>query len=144
MGEVWDIKIVTWDQLDDASKIESYTPDLLGPIMRGNNHLKEKVRIGLGLSFDASRARKQLENILYKLQWWENSSFVTREDAAVIRAVEKDNWLAGPGVDNYGEDLEKEEREYDELSRKYDDAISRGQSAVKNKIDEIIGLCLPL
>ncbi|MEI6438029.1 MAG: HEAT repeat domain-containing protein [Candidatus Omnitrophota bacterium] len=33
LGEVWDIEETTWEALSEQSRVKTYTPDLLGPIM---------------------------------------------------------------------------------------------------------------
>jgi len=95
-------------------------------------------------NFDEYRVRAQLSGILdiasdlISKHPMSPLPPVTAEDKIVIEQVEELNFLAGPGVDNYGEDLEKEIREHDELQRKYYAAKEKMRSTEERAKEEVI------
>ena len=88
MGEVWDVKLLAWDELGNTINIAKYTPDLLAPIVNNVNGLKDKIQTAL--------VREQLLQILQKIQWWKRSSRFTQADKSLVYSVEEGNVFAGP------------------------------------------------
>lgn len=85
--------------------------------------------------FNEGQTRKQLDKILHNLRWaYSNTSFSDSEKS-IIRAVEENHVLAGPGTDN---DHYENESPHKELSDEYRAVIAKMKLATDTKITEII------